>query len=181
MKKQITFLILLFSSICFGQIEYSIELSPGLFFPNSHNFKLGYGGLITITAQPSEYVVFTLSNGYSNWGYRNEEEYNTRVIPIILGVRYKIPSEFISPYFLSEFQYVLGEVDYRLPSDITKPVLDGEKRSYKISEYGIGFGLGIMVPITTKLGIDIGSGILLTAKTSNIYNIRTMLGAYYKL
>ena len=181
MKKQIMFLILLFSSICFGQMEYSIELSPGLFFPNSHNFKPGYGGLIAFNAQPSEYIVFTLSSGYSNWGYRNEDEYNTRVIPIILGIRYKIPSELISPYVFSEFQYVIGEVDYRLPSDITKPILDGEKRSYKISEFGIGFGLGAIVPITTKFGIDIGSGILLTAKTSNIYNIRTMIGAYYKL
>ena len=181
MKKQITFLIVLFSSICFGQIQYSVELSPGLFYPNSHNFKLGYGGYISFMAQPSDYVVFTLSSGYSNWGYRNEDEYNTRVIPIILGVRYKIPTEFISPYFLSEFQYILGEVDYRLPSDITKPVLDGEKRSYKISEFGIGFGLGVIVPITPRLGVDLGSGILMTAKTSNILNIRTMIGAYYNL
>ena len=181
MKRTIAILFIFFSIYTFGQSKYSMMLSTGTFFPNSSSFRLGIGGLATFSFQPNNDFVFSFSAGYSTWGYSNTNEYNTRLIPIILGMRYNLSESSIIPYLSGEFQLVPGEIDHYVDIDeetgmwLPKP----EKKTRSIFDYGVGFGAGVTFPINNSFGIDIGSSVLLTAKNSNVYNIRTTAGLFY--
>ncbi len=180
MKKLIICLMILSSSYCFGQIEYSVELSPGLFFPNSHNFKLGIGALASFNVQPTEHFLFAISSGYTTWGYNSGNEYNTRVVPIILSARYKFNSDGLSPYISGEYHYLFGHVDYiKYKYGIVE--LNPTMITENVEEFGFGIGAGVLVPLNYNLGLDIGSGILLNSKNENLLNIRTTFGIYYQL
>ncbi len=180
MKKLIFCLMILSSSYCFGQIEYSVELSPGFFFPNSHNYKLGIGALAAFNVQPSEHFIFSISSGYAAWGYNNGNEYNTQVVPIILSARYKFNSSSFSPYISGEYHYLFGEVDYiKYKYGIVE--LNPEKATENVEEFGFGLGAGLIIPFNFNLGMDIGSGILLNSKNENLLNVRTTFGIYYRL
>lgn len=143
-------------------------LSTGTFFPNSSQFKLGIGGLATFNYFPNNDFAFSLSAGYSTWGYRNTNEYNTRLIPIIAGIRYNLSASAIAPYLSGEFQFVPEEIDYYVGVDeeTGKRLSVPEKKTRSIFDYGVGFGAGITFPINNSFGLDIGSSILLTAKNS---------------
>jgi len=183
MKRTIAILFIFLSAYSFGQSKYSMMLSTGTFFPNSSQFKLGIGGLATFSFQPNNDFAFSFSAGYSTWGYSNSSEFNTRLIPIILGMRYNLSESSIIPYLSGEFQLISGEIDYQANIDeetgiwLSKP----EKKTKSIFDYGVGFGAGVAFPINNSFDLDIGSSILLTAKNFNVYNIRTTVGVVYNL
>ncbi len=181
MKQLIAILFIIFPTLLFGQSQFSISMNTGAFFPNSSSFKLGVGGLISFDYHPNNDFTFSLSSGYSTWGYRNTNEYNTRLIPVILGMKYKLTEGSVSTYLSSEFQYIFGEIDQYI--DINPEngmrLLNPQKETRNIIDYGIGLGAGVKVPLNANFGLDFGSSILLTAKNSNVYNIRTTVGLSY--
>lgn len=181
MKQLIAILLIIFPTLLFGQSQFSISMNTGAFFPNSSSFKLGVGGLLSFDYHPTNDFTFSLSSGYSTWGYRNTNEYNTKLIPVILGMKYKLAEGNVSPYLSSEFQYIFGEIDQYIdinPENGMK-LLNSQKETKNIIDYGIGLGAGVKVPLNANFGLDFGSSILLTAKNSNVYNIRTTVGLSY--
>jgi len=183
MKRTIAILFIFLSAYSFGQSKYSLMLSTGTFFPNSSSFKLGVGGLASFSLQPNNDLAFSLSAGYATWGYSNTGEYNTRLVPIIVGMRYNLSASAIIPYLSGEFQLVPGEIDryVEIDEETGMWLSKHEKKTRSIFDYGVGFGAGVTFPINNSLGLDIGSSILLTAKNSNVYNIRTTVGVVYNL
>ena len=181
MKRLALILLLLLSTFSFSQSRYSITLSPGVFFPNSTSFKLGIGGLVTFNYNLNNDFTVALTSGYSAWGYRNTNDYNTRVIPIILGVKYDLLESTVIPYLSGEFQFITGEIDYLnyYDSETGLPTTNPTEVTRSIFDYGVGLGAGLKLPINNSLGLDLASSILLTAKNSNIYNIRTTVGLSY--
>ena len=180
MKKLIVILFIFSATYLFSQSQFSIMLNGGTLFPNSKDFKLGVGGLISLEYHPIEDFAVFLSSGYSTWGYRTTTHYNTRLVPIILGMKYKLIKDSISPYLSAEFQYLFGEIDRYYDYSLEGvPLSSLRKETIKAIDYGIGLGAGIIFPIYSNFDLNFGSTILLTAKNSETYNIRTMIGLLY--
>lgn len=181
MKRLIVFFLLVLSTFTFSQSKFSITLSPSTFFPNSSDFRLGIGGLLSFGYNLNNDFSASITSGYSTWGYNNSSQYNTRVIPVILGLKYNLSESSIVPYISGEFQLISGEIDYlnyfnnEAGVFFAKPV----ESTKSIFDYGVGLGAGVKFPISSNLAMDFGSSILLTAKNSNIYNIRTSFGLSY--
>ena len=182
MKNQAVAFLLFLSTLSVSQTNYSVGFNTGIFFPNSSSFKLGSGGLVVLNLQLNEDITAFISSGYSTWGYRSKNEYNTRIIPFIFGIKYKLSQGGVTPYVSGELQYVTGETDYYVKYDaFGLPVLNPKKATFNISELGSGLGAGLLIPISSSIDIDISNSILLTAKTSSVYNIRSMLGLSFNL
>jgi len=181
MKNLIMALLILLPTTLLSQSQFSIAVNSGTFFPNSSTFKLGVGGLVSIDYHLTNDFGFYLTSGYSTWGYRTSNKYNTRVIPIIVGMKYKLFENSVSPYLSSEFQYLTGQIDrfYDYDAETGLSLISPRKENLDIVDYGVGLGAGLKVPLNGNLGLDFGSTILLTAKNSEIYNIRTMIGLSY--
>ena len=182
MKNLIMALFILFPPALLSQSQFSIAVNGGTFFPNSSTFKLGVGGLISVDYHLTNDFTFYLTSGYTTWGYKNSNNYNTRIIPIIVGMKYKLFENSISPYLSSEFQYMTGEIDrlYHRPAVVNGSVqIVPVEKTINFTDYGVGLGAGISLPLNKNLSLDFGSSLLLTAKNSEIYNIRGMVGLSY--
>ena len=165
MKKLAVILFVSLSSLSIAQSDFSLSVNSGLYFPNNRIYKLGVGGLLSVHYNLYNDFAFTLTSGYTTWGYRNTEEYNTKLIPIILGMRYTLTDTYIEPYLSGEFQYLSGEsFDYDYNDMVGRPLSIPIKRTKHINDYGVGFGAGILVPINYKLELDFGTSALFTAK-----------------
>lgn len=157
--------------------RFAIGLSAGTMTPNSTSKRLGIGVLGSVVYSPFEDIAINLSSGYMTWGYQTSREYNTRVVPVILGARYYFALDGFRPYASAELVYSIGEVDWATMSRSGQMITGTES----ISEVGPGLGLGFQAPLAERLNIDVGSAILLTTATAQALNIRLMLGVNFLL
>ena len=181
MKKLIVVLLLLFSTSLFSQSKFSVIISSGAYFPNSSSFKLGIGGLLSFNYDINKDFSIFLTSGFATWGFKNNHEYDTRIIPVILGTKYNLSRSNITPYLIGELQVISGQFDYL--DDPNNDIMNFSQSNTKsiFLDYGIGVGAGLKFPLSNSIAIDFANSILLFSENANILNIRTMLGLKYNL
>jgi len=184
MKKLFFILMLLFSTSVFSQSKFSIIVSSGLFMPNSSTFKLGVGGHISFNYDLNDNFAIALTSGYSSWGYRDTRNYDTRIIPVILGTKYYFMKDnAIIPYLIGELQVISGKINYSQENykmiDTGLMFTNTTNETKSFLDYGVGIGAGLKFPLNNSFGIDLSSSMLLFAEHSDFLNIRTMLGLSY--
>ena len=184
MKKLVVVLLLFFSTSLLSQSKFSVILSSGLLMPNSSTFKLGIGGHISFNYDINDNFAIALTSGYSAWGYNNTRNYNTKIIPIILGTKYYfMNNNAIIPYLIGELQVIAGELNYSydnyIKTDTGLKFTNTVNGTKSFLDYGVGIGAGLKFPLNNSFGIDLSSSMLLFAEHSDFLNIRTMLGFSY--
>ena len=171
--------VVMMSWSAFAGDQFTVSLSGGTMSPNSISKRLGIGFLGGISYSLLEDVSVSLSSGYMTWGYRTTERYNARMVPIAFGARYYFGHGSVTPYACGELSYVIGEAEWSTVWDrYTGEIKTGTK---SISEFGSGLGLGIEVPVSDRLRLDVGSMIHLSQRAAEVPFIRFMLGFGYGL
>lgn len=187
MKRQLIILALVVVSnaVALAGNPFSATLSSGTMLPNSKSFRMGFGILGSLSYSVWEQVDISLSAGYMAWGFGIPEDYNTSIVPVLLGVRYFFSRNGFSPYVSGDVAYSAGEfswVRHEGPGGRLEPssdnVVTGTER---ISEVVPDLGMGFQVPLTWGANLDVGTAISLTARNRAAMNLRLMVGINFPL
>lgn len=171
MKRSLLVLILVIGVHGFATStdRFALSLGTGTVIPGQTPMRLGIGVLGSIAYSPIQDVEISLSFGYITWEYGGAAEWTKMgIVPTILGVRYYFSHNGFAPYVSGEVEYISGKIDDRSIA-----------RTSKVSEFGSGLGVGFQIPVAERLNLDVGSVILLSARTA--HNIRLMTGLVFSM
>lgn len=189
MKKILTLsaiLFLLFTGNTYSQIPFKFGVSIGPNFPNGTFGEVYKSG---ITAEinafyglPVPGLDLTLSAGFSSFTYKNdyflnevkskllvivnnfEPDWGATEIPILVGVRYRVPSPSATPYVSGELGVRLMSFSDRFSgaqiianSNNPSSINDLSKASESKMDIGFGgsLGAGVEIPILPQVDFDI--------------------------
>jgi len=156
-----------------GQFRTGFDLKAGAVLPIgpfADYYNTGYGLTGSFLFPFNEDLSFTLTSGYLNWSFNNDEfnrQYASstyesfdlkapfRVIPIVLGIRYKIPSGGdLMPYLIAEggfyhySQKISGTYVYKSQTYAAPELTES---AFKTT---FGGGLGLSYAINDYLSLD---------------------------
>ncbi len=186
MKKLSILLLLLALSagITFAQSPIKIGANVGGAFPMGSFADLYKGGvsaeLVLFYSLPVDGMDLTLTAGYTGLKYKYDyftsevntklnvgvsnadPEYTAASIPIMLGIRYRIPAEGFSPYLTGELGVQMMSFSDRFATgrmigSSSDPTTIGFNNESK-SETGFGFsvGAGVEIPVAKQIALDLG-------------------------
>ncbi len=189
MKKFISFsaiLILLIAGNSYSQIPFKFAASIGPNFPNgtfAEVYKSGISAeVVAFYSLPVPGLDLSLSAGYSTFTYKNdyflnevksklyvvvdnfEPDWGATEIPILAGVRYRIPSPSATPYATGELGVRLMSFADRFSgaqiiANSSNPTSISDLSKVSESKMDIGFGgslgVGVEIPILPKVDFDL--------------------------
>jgi hypothetical protein len=172
MKKLIpVILLIMFPSVSPAQARISVgvmgsaNIGLGDF---GDNYGTGYGGAAILFFSPSLVADLTLSVGYNKWEKDNE---SFTSIPLLVGFRYYYDLKVVKlnlPAFLG-LHFTTRE--FTLPrAEVDGQVIGGGEISLTGKYFGFGIGLGTLVPLSSKLYLDISTTFNSIAATESNLN-----------
>ncbi|MFZ5954961.1 MAG: hypothetical protein ACOYT4_00915 [Nanoarchaeota archaeon] len=147
---------------------FILDLKPELTHNFNMNLALGYSKSFAGASYTVKSYSINTINGiqfyYTHQYNVNEKSYD--LIPLYLGVQYIFKQNTLSPYFLFNlgYNFIIDTKYFKSPTvSISYPSLEGIPNEYKTkniednpsNSFGILFGLGTELNISSKLGLDI--------------------------
>ncbi|UCH65478.1 MAG: hypothetical protein JSW63_12875 [Ignavibacterium sp.] len=164
-------LIIMFPSVLTAQARISVGVicSANIGLSNfGEKYGTDYGGAAFLFFSPSSVADLTLSVGYNKWEKDNE---SFTSVPLLVGFRYYYDLKvvkFYLPAFLGLHFTTKGFVEPTAVVDGS--IYGGNEISMSHEYFGFGLGLGVLVPLSSKLYLDISTTFNSIAATESNLN-----------
>ena len=173
----------MFSSPSPAQGRFSIGIAGSAIFSLGEfgdNYGTGYGVTATLLFSPSPVTDLTLSVGYNKW---DKDNLGYTSIPLLAGFRYYYDLKGIKLYLPAFFGLHLSTKEAKLPTaEVNGNIIGGNEISLSNNYFGFGIGLGVLIPLSSKLYLDFSTTFnSMAASESNLNYIAINIGVLFGL